>query len=160
MALNGYGMPRLDFRSLAEIGQAAPQAGLSLADLGQLPPAAQKSWAASVANPDGSMTGRGSWYSQFQGKNNWVDREDRPGSNALGVADANQGIALPSRKTLGQWFDVTGPDGNVHRLQQTDIGPAGWTGKGIDISAAAAERMGFTPKNFPTGGHFSWRPAR
>jgi succinate dehydrogenase / fumarate reductase, flavoprotein subunit len=29
----------------------------------------------------------------------------------------------------------------TYRLQQTDIGPAKWTGRGIDISAAAASKM-------------------
>jgi hypothetical protein len=104
------------------------------------------------------FSGKGSWYSQLP-QYGWVDREDRPGSNALGVKDENQGIALPSRSTLGRWFDVTFPDGTTHRLQQTDVGPAKWTGKGIDISAAAAHQAGYSPKNFPTGGNFTWKPA-
>lgn len=102
--------------------------------------------------------GRGSWYSQLPDKG-WIDREDRPGSNALGVPDDEQGIALPSRKTLGNWYDVTGPDGRTERLQQTDIGPARWTGRGIDVSAAGADRMGYAPENFPTNGRFTWEPA-
>jgi hypothetical protein len=104
------------------------------------------------------QSGKGSWYSQYP-EAGWVDREDRPGSNALGVPDSQQGIALPSRSTLGQWFDVTAPNGETYRLQQTDVGPAKWTGKGIDIAAAAAHKMGYTPKDFPTGGGFTWKPA-
>lgn len=101
-----------------------------------------------------SGSGRGSWYSQAPG---WVDLEDRPGSNALGVPDFQQGIALPSRKTLGKWFDVTFPNGQVYRLQQTDIGPGKSTGRNIDISAAAARAAGYTPRTFPTDqGKFSW----
>lgn len=102
-------------------------------------------------------TYRGSWYSQLPGFG-WVDKEDRPGSNALGVADAQQGIALPSRSTLGQWFNVTAPNGQTYRLQQTDVGPAGYTGRGVDISAAAAQQMGYTPKTFPTDGSFKVEP--
>lgn len=98
---------------------------------------------------------KGSWYGQAPG---WVDKGDRPGSNALGVPESLQGIALPNRKTLGQWFDVTAPNGQTYRLQQTDVGPAKWTGKGIDISAAAAAGMGYTPKNFPTGKSFTYAP--
>ena len=101
---------------------------------------------------------RGSWYSQLPGRG-WVDRADRPGSNALGVPDAMQGIALPSRAGLGKWFNVTSPTGESYRLQQTDVGPAKWTGRGVDISAAAADRMGYTPKTFPTDARFTVVPA-
>lgn len=103
---------------------------------------------------NGWSTGAGSWYSQYPG---WVDPNDKPGSNALGVPDEKQGIALPSRSTLGRWFEVVGPDGRMHRLQQTDVGPAPWTGRGIDVSAAAADKMGYSPKNFPTNAGFAWR---
>ena len=76
---------------------------------------------------------RGSWYSQAPAFG-WFDKEDRPGSNALGVPDWQQGIALPSRSTLGQWYNVTPPGGGIpYPLQQTDIGPAKWTGRGADI---------------------------
>lgn len=156
---NGYGMPALNFSALgqlAELYQQPPQQ-LSLASLNPNGPMRPPGSMAPVFTPEGS--GRGSWYSQLPNKG-WVDLQDKPNSNKLGVPDDQQGIALPSNKTLGQWFDVTGPDGKVHRLQQTDTGPARWTGKSIDISAAAADQMGYSPKNFPTGGKFSWRPAR
>lgn len=114
----------------------------------------------SPAASSGGSSAPGSWYSQFRGSNyNWVDPSDKPGSNALGVPDSSQGIALPSRSTLGKWFNVTAPNGQTLRLQQTDIGPARWTGRGIDIAASAADRFGYSPKSFPTGGSFSWVPA-
>ncbi len=106
----------------------------------------------------GTKTAKGSWYSQFDGKYKWVDNEDDPDSNALGVPDSQQGIALPERATLGDWFIVSAPNGWEGRAQQTDIGPGKQTGKGIDISAALAERMGYSPNTFPTGALFSWRP--
>jgi hypothetical protein len=108
---------------------------------------------------EGGTSTKGSWYSQHQGQYSWVDTADKPGSNALGVPDSQQGIALPSRRTLGQWFYVTAPNGHTYLVQQTDVGPGRGTGRGIDISAAAAERMGYTPKNFPTNGIFTYRPA-
>jgi len=114
----------------------------------------------SPAAPSGASSAPGSWYSQYRGSNyDWVDPSDKPGSNALGVPDSSQGIALPSRSTLGKWFNVTAPNGQTLRLQQTDIGPAGWTGRGIDIAASAADRFGYSPKSFPTGGSFTWVPA-
>jgi hypothetical protein len=44
-------------------------------------------------------------------------------------------------------------------LPQIDVGPAGWTGRGIDISKGALEKFGYTPENFPTDSHFSHKPA-
>ena len=100
----------------------------------------------------------GSWYSQlpFAG---FYDNADRPGSNALGVPDSQQGIALPSRRGLGKWFLVTPPgQSQPFPLQQTDTGPAPYTGRGVDISAAGAHQMGYNPKNFPTDANFKVEP--
>lgn len=102
--------------------------------------------------------GRGSWYSQYQGKHSWVDHGDRPNSNALGVPDDKQGIALYDRATLGKWFKVTAPNNVTLILQQTDIGPHPDTGRKIDIAAVAAERFGYSPSNFPTDEIFTWTP--
>jgi hypothetical protein len=99
----------------------------------------------------------GSWYSQHQGQYSWVDTGDRPGSNALGVPDSEQGIALPQRETLGQYYDVEFPNGQLRRLRHTDVGPAARTGRGIDIAAAAAEDAGYTPHNFPTDAPIRYR---
>lgn len=102
-------------------------------------------------------SGKGSWYSQYQGKYSWVDNGDAPNSNALGVPDADQGISFYNRATLGQWFELHAPNGVVSYEQQTDIGPSPSTGRSIDISAACAERIGYSPQNFPTDGTFRWR---
>lgn len=102
--------------------------------------------------------GKGSWYSQYKGKYSWTDSEDKPGSSALGVRDDQQGIALYSRKTLGNWFHVIAPNGKMLKLQQTDVGPHPKTGRKIDIAAVAAERFGYSPKNFPTDEIFEWYP--
>jgi uncharacterized protein (TIGR02594 family) len=110
-------------------------------------------------SPMPANSGRGSWYSQYDGKYEWVDKGDLPGSNALGVPDYEQGIAFYNRATLGDWFNVTAPNGKTLRLRQTDIGPHPNTGRSIDIAAVAAERFGYTPSNFPTDGIFSWVPA-
>ena len=100
----------------------------------------------------------GSWYSQLPAFG-WFDPEDRPRSNALGVPDSQQGIALPTRRGLGKWFLVTPPGQNQpFPLQQTDTGPAPDTGRGVDISAAGAHQMGYNPKNFPTDANFKVEP--
>lgn len=104
-------------------------------------------------------SGRGSVYSQFDGIYHWHDAGDAPGSNALGVPDDCQGISFYEHSTLGKWFELHAPNGNVSLEQQTDIGPALWTGRRIDISAVCAERIGYSPDTFPTNGVFFWKPA-
>jgi hypothetical protein len=109
---------------------------------------------------------KGSYFGNYQGKYNWVDKMDS-GKQASGksVQEA-PGIALPSRKTLGQLFDVTTPDGRVFTAKQTDLGPARWTKRGVDVNSALAEQMGYTPDRyrgpgrnpFPTDKHFAVRP--
>ena len=105
----------------------------------------------------------GSWYSQLPAFG-WFDPEDRPGSAAYqvrgrSIPDSQQGIALPTRGGLGKWYNVTPPGSDKpFPLQQTDIGPAKWTGRGVDISAAGAHQMGYSPKNFPTDANFKVEP--
>ena len=101
--------------------------------------------------------GRGSWFSQYRGKYVWIDEGDEPGSNALGVPDDAQGISFYSRPTLGNWYLVKAPNGIISVEQQTDIGPNPRLNRLIDISAAAAERFGYSPRDFPTDAEFQWR---
>ena len=103
-------------------------------------------------------SGKGSLYSQYTGKYRWRDTGDKPNSNALGVPDDCQGISFYNRATLGHWFRVKFPNGNVSIEQQTDIGPHPRTKRKIDISAVCAERIGYSPKSFPTDAMFFWEP--
>lgn len=101
--------------------------------------------------PENPLIVKGSWFGNSPG---WVDESDS-GLQASGLPVAgNPGIALPSHATLGHWFDVTAPNGQTYRLQQTDVGPAKWTGRGVDINSPAAQLMGYSPKNFPTDAEF------
>jgi len=105
----------------------------------------------------------GSWYSQLP-PFGWFDPQDRPGSAAYQVGgrsipDSQQGIALPTRGGLGKWYNVTPPGSDrPFPMQQTDIGPDPRTGRGVDISAAGAHQMGYSPKNFPTDANFKAEP--
>lgn len=106
----------------------------------------------------GQQSGKGSWYSQYKGKYKWVDTGDEPNSAALRCPDDAQGVSFYKASTLGKWFKVRAPNGHESIEQQTDIGPSPKTGRKIDISAAAAERFGYSPKNFPTDEVFTWWP--
>src|SRR5271166_5993021 len=99
------------------------------------------------------QAGRGSWFGSTPG---WPDAMSGP-NTASGTPLSTPGIALPSRSTLGQNFDVTSPGGQTMTLPQTDIGPAARTGRGIDINSAAAAKMGYTPQTFPTDQQFTWQ---
>lgn len=110
----------------------------------------QRSWGQGTAEPSGARPSgsavRGSWFSDT--------------STATGLSAATTpGIALPSREGLGKMHEVTGPSGQKVMLPQIDIGPAKWTGRGIDISKAALAKLGYTEKNFPTDASFSHRRA-
>jgi Domain of unknown function (DUF1906) len=119
-----------------------------------------RSLAALTESPPSAFDrGKGSVYSQFHGTYNWVDDGDSPGSNALGVPDYCQGVSFYEHATLGKWFEVFAPNDHSLLLQQTDIGPAPWTGRKIDIASVSAERFGYSPSSFPTDGIFAWRRA-
>ncbi|WP_038384954.1 hypothetical protein [Bradyrhizobium elkanii] len=102
-----------------------------------------------------ARTVKGSWFGSSPG---WSDPSEPAGrKTAAGVSNTLPGIALPSREGLGKMFEVTTPDGRKFMLPQTDIGPAARTGRGIDITSAAATQMGYTAKTFPTDAPFSYR---
>lgn len=106
----------------------------------------------SGGTPSGAArTGRGSVYG-------WPGDPDS-GVQANGeMVGAGPGIALYDRSTLGQWFDVTGPDGKTYRTQQTDVGPNPRTGRMVDINATLASQMGYNKGNFPTDAQFTVTP--
>lgn len=78
---------------------------------------------------------------------------------ASGLPSNIPGIALPSRAGLGKQFKITTPDGRSFMALQTDVGPAAWTGRGIDINQPLALQMGYG-RNFPTDAIFQWEQAR
>jgi hypothetical protein len=93
--------------------------------------------------------GFASWFGNLPG---WTDRMDKAGSNALRVPERSQGISLSNPATLGQFFYVSDPNSGLTSVErQTDKGPGVRTQKIVDVSAAMAERLGYTRKTFPTG---------
>ncbi len=109
-------------------------------------------------------TGRSSWFGQYgygpykdeHSKLVWRDTGDN-GRNASGLPQTVPGVAFLNRATLKHFFAVEAPNGKTLVVQHVDIGPASWTGKLIDINAPAAERLGYTPQNFPTGSVWKWK---
>lgn len=81
------------------------------------------------------LTGKVSTYG---GPNDSGDN-NRPA--LAGATNRAPGIAVYNQHTLGGYWLVT-IDGTTKVIQQTDIGPAPWTGRKIDINPPAAKRLG------------------
>lgn len=69
------------------------------------------------------------------------------GVTALGTPTARGGIAVMRRSTLGGFWRVCAPRHilprgvrRCHVTRQTDIGPAFWTGRVIDVTAVTSRR--------------------
>jgi hypothetical protein len=119
--------------------------------------------------PGETISGKGSWFGNWKGQSDWVDKGDidkqgRPLPAYTGAKPFQPGIALPSQVTSGpadankgEWFDVTGPNGATVRVRQTDVGPNIRLDRPVDINSALAEQMGYTPKTFPTDAPFKVR---
>lgn len=108
---------------------------------------------------------KGTWFytepGGFKGDNGvWNDVQGaREGKPASGLSSDIPGIAVPNRNTLGHYYRVQAPNGEEQIVQQTDYGPGRGpvaNGIGIDINAPLADRFGYTPKNFPSGGQFKY----
>ncbi|MET3995999.1 hypothetical protein ABID65_007671 [Bradyrhizobium sp. S3.9.2] len=104
-------------------------------------------------------TVKGSYFGSAPG---WPSDPSEPASRptAGGFKNTDPGIALPrsvAGKPTGALYEVTGPDGRTMILPHTDSGPHARTGRGIDITAAGAAKIGYSSKTFPTDGGFSYR---
>lgn len=88
-----------------------------------------------------------------RGKVSWFGGPGDPGSGnstASGLPVSHPGIAVYNHETLGGWWRLRFPNGRVAVLQQTDIGPAPWTGRLFDITYSALHAIGYSEKDFPT----------
>lgn len=95
-----------------------------------------------------SLTGRVSW---FGGPNDGSTSQ----TTASGAPTSTPGIAIYNRATLGGYWRVTDTKtGRSAVLKQTDLGPAPWTGRKIDVTYSALNRFGYGEHNFPTDSTF------
>ena len=89
------------------------------------------------------VTGRVSW---FGGPSDPTDS----GHTASGGTTKEPGIAIYNRATLGGYWRVTAPNGRTAVLRQTDLGPAPFTGRKVDVTYSALGQLGYNEHNFPT----------
>lgn len=91
-----------------------------------------------------TLNGAVSW---FGGPN-----DDTTGpTTADGKPVSDPGIAVYNTATLNGYWRVTFPNGRTAILQQTDIGPAPWTGRVLDVLYSALPYIGYSQQDFPTG---------
>lgn len=96
-----------------------------------------------------TVSGKVSWFGGPQ------DSTDS-GHTASGGTTATPGIAVYNRATLGGYWKVTDQKtGRSVVLKQTDLGPAPFTGRKIDVTYSALNRFGYNENNFPTDSDFS-----
>lgn len=84
----------------------------------------------------------------------WFGGPDDPTSGpttASGRPVTDPGIAVYNTATLNGYWRVHFPNGRTAVLQQTDIGPAPWTGRVLDVLYSALPYPGYAEPDFPTG---------
>ena len=94
----------------------------------------------------------------LQGRVSWFGGPDDPTSGpttASGKPVTDPGIAVYDTATLNGYWRVHFPNGRTAVLQQTDIGPAPWTGRVLDVLYSALPYLGYTEQNFPTDSQIS-----
>jgi hypothetical protein len=91
-----------------------------------------------------TLNGAVSW---FGGPN---DHTTGP-TTADGKPVSDPGVAVYNTATLNGYWRIHFPNGRTAVLQQTDIGPAPWTGRVLDVLYSALPYIGYTEQNFPTG---------
>ncbi len=89
------------------------------------------------------LSGASSWYGGPR------DSQDNDRPALAGASNREPGIAVYNRGTLGGYWRVKFPNGRSLTVRQTDIGPAPWTGKKVDVNYTAVKAAGYTEGNYP-----------
>jgi hypothetical protein len=101
-----------------------------------------------------TTSGLGTVGQTISGAMSWFGGPDDPTSGpttASGKPVTDPGIAVYNTATLNGYWRVHFPNGRTAVLQQTDIGPAPWTGRVLDVLSSALPYLGYSEQDFPTG---------
>lgn len=96
----------------------------------------------------------GTGGSVLRGAVSWFGGPHDPSSGpttADGKPVSDPGIAVYDTATLNGYWWVRFPNGRSAVFQQTDVGPAPWTGRVLDVLYSALPDVGYTEADFPTG---------
>lgn len=103
---------------------------------------------ASRPNPSEVSSREPTFEPRLTGKVSWFEEEGN--KTATGIPTSQGGIAVYNQETLGGWWAVVFPNGRTLILKQTDIGPAPWTGRVVDVAGGSIQAAGYSKSNFPT----------
>lgn len=103
---------------------------------------------ATPLNSGQNIAGKVSWFGGPK------DVETAGQKTASGASASEPGVAVYNRETLGGYWRITGANGKSAVLKQTDLGPAPWTGRKIDVTYSALGKLGYNEGNFPTDSTF------
>jgi len=123
--------------------------GILAALLGQNPSPCQ----APATGAATSIPAPGTASRPLRGKVSWFGGPNDRTTNATtasGLPVTRPGIAVFNTQTLRGFWWVRFPNGRAAVLQQTDVGPAPWTGRVLDVLYSALPRLGYTERSFPT----------
>jgi hypothetical protein len=154
MFADQYGVRRRSIKGM-DLRYAGDEAVAAAAAAGQTPSGATV--------PQGGGT-KATWFDTGGKIPGWSDSSgQREGAQASRLPSTTPGIATPGSAGLGEWFQVTLPDGRVVVTQKTDVGPGKGPqskGVGLDVNAALASQLyPGGPGTFPSGkGGFHVKP--
>jgi hypothetical protein len=109
------------------------------------PPAGAPAGVPAPGTNGGELRGRVSWFGGPR------DASTGP-TTASGLPVTRPGIAVYNTQTLRGYWWVRFPNGRAAILEQTDIGPAPWTGRVLDVLYSALPALGYSEQGFPTDG--------
>jgi hypothetical protein len=107
----------------------------------------------SASSAPAALPAPGTAGTTLQGRVSWFGGPHDPTSGpttADGKPVSDPGIAVYDTATLNGYWWVSFPNGRAAVLQQTDIGPAPWTGRMLDVLYSALPYIGYTEQDFPT----------
>lgn len=107
----------------------------------------------SASSAPAALPAPGTAGTTLQGRVSWFGGPHDPTSGpttADGKPVSDPGIAVYDTATLNGYWLVRFPNGRAAVLQQTDIGPAPWTGRVLDVLYSALPHIGYTEQDFPT----------
>lgn len=126
---------------------------LAVAIIGALEGQQSGSCASPATSATAPLPAAGTAGRTLQGRVSWFGGPHDPISGpttADGKPVSDPGIAVYDTATLNGYWWVRFTNGRAAILQQTDIGPAPWTGRVLDVLYSALPSIGYTEQDFPT----------
>lgn len=106
-----------------------------------------------TVSPGGGGLPGGASGGSLWGPSSWFGGPSDPttgGTTASGAPVGDPGIAVYNHSTLGGWWAIKAPNGDIGIVRQTDLGPAPSTGRKFDYTYSLLPLFGYSQQTFPT----------